>query len=142
MLKIQVLGNGMVPRLGRLGPIKDPFPADKTLIATIIATSRMKINYLDPKTNKMKPLSRDNLNEIWEMYGEAEYDDAVTPKVEEVPPVKEEKKEVKEEQKVEPPVKNETKPEEKSEEKSEDEILEEMIKEEEKNKSDKNKKKH
>ena len=137
MLKIQVLGNGMVPRLGRLGPIKDPFPADKTLIATIIATSKMKINYLDPKTNKMKPITRDNLNEIWDMYGEAEYD-AVTPKMEEVPPAKEEKKEVKEEQKVQPSVKNETKP----EEKSEDEILEEMIKEEEKNKSDKNKKKH
>ena len=74
MLKIQVLGNGMVPRLGRLGPIKDPFPADKTLIATIIATSKMKINYLDPKTNKMKPITRDNLNEIWETYVYEEYD--------------------------------------------------------------------
>lgn len=137
MLKIQVLGNGMVPRLGRLGPIKDPFPADKTLIATIIATSKMKINYLDPKTNKMKPITRDNLNEIWETYGDAEYD-AVTPKMEESPSVKEEKKESVPEQKVQPPVKNETKP----EEKSEDELLEEMIKEEEKNKSDKNKKKH
>lgn len=137
MLKIQVLGNGMVPRLGRLGPIKDPFPADKTLIATIIATSKMKINYLDPKTNKLKPITRDNLNEIWEMYGETEYD-AVTPKMEEVPSTKEEKKESVPEQKVQSPVKNESKP----EEKSEDELLEEMIKEEEKNKSDKNKKKH
>ena len=144
MLKIQVLGSGLVPRIGRLAPIKDPFPADKTLIGTIFATSKMKINYLHPRTNKLMPLTRNNFAEVWDEYGEEEYVSASaspvdpskveTKKQQEAPAQKNEIPE--KEREVSPVVKEEK-------EKSEDEILEEMLKEDEKNKADKNnKKKH
>ena len=137
MLKIQVLGNGLVPRMGRLAPIKDPFPADRTLIGTILSISKMKINYLDPKTNKLHPLTRENFNDIWNELGDAEYGNVSVTEA----PIKEEKKELPKETKSEPVIEK-VNVETKSNEKSEDELLEEMIKEEEKNKSDKNKKKH
>ena len=143
MLKIQVLGSGLVPRIGRLAPIKDPFPADKTLIGTIFATSKMKINYLHPRTNKLMPLTRNNFAEVWDEYGEEEYVSSS--------PVDPSKVETKKQQEVSAQQKNEIPEKEKEvspvikeeKEKSEDEILEEMLKEDEKNKADKNnKKKH
>lgn len=67
-LKIQVLGKGMIPRGYGLAPRKEPFMADRTLIATILATPGLKVKYLNPNTNKFEGLTRDNFNRIYQAY--------------------------------------------------------------------------
>ena len=48
MLKIQVLGTGMIPRLGVIAPRIEPFMADLTWISLILSTPGLEINYIDP----------------------------------------------------------------------------------------------
>lgn len=67
-LKIQVLGKGMIPRGYGLAPRKEPFMADRTLIATILATPGLKVKYLNPNTNKFEGLTKDNFNRIYQAY--------------------------------------------------------------------------
>lgn len=68
MLKIQVLGKGMIPRGYGLAPRKEPFYADLTLIATIIQTNGLTVNYVNPETGELKPLTRTNLTTIYKKY--------------------------------------------------------------------------
>ena len=50
MVKIQVLGNGLIPRMGMLAPITEPFPVGRMTAATILQTSpNLTVNYLNPK---------------------------------------------------------------------------------------------
>lgn len=69
MLKIQVLGKGLIPRGYGLAPRLNPFPADLILIGTILSTPGLTVNYLNPDTNKMCPLTKDNLKRIYNNYG-------------------------------------------------------------------------
>jgi len=73
MLKIQVLGKGMIPRGLGLAPRMEPFPADRNLIATILQTPSMSINYLHPENGKLFPLTRQNMKTVLEKYGKATY---------------------------------------------------------------------
>lgn len=68
MLKIQVLGTGMIPRGMGLAPRKAPFKADYTLIATIMNTPGLKVNFLNPETNKFQSLTPQNIKRMWDKY--------------------------------------------------------------------------
>ena len=69
MLKIQVLGKGLIPRGYGLAPRLNPFPADMILIGTILNTYGLSVNYLNPDDNNMHPLTKENLKKIYNKYG-------------------------------------------------------------------------
>jgi len=105
MLKIQVLGHGLIPRIQSIAPRKEPFMADYNWIALILSTPGLEVNYVDPTDNSIKPLERTKFREIYDRFENVEYkDDAVEeaaapqqapvapkPKFEEVKPVEEKK---------------------------------------------------
>lgn len=68
MLKIQVLGKGLIPRGYGIAPRLEPFPADLTLIGTILTCSNLKVNYINPETNKPMPLTRENCQKVYKKY--------------------------------------------------------------------------
>lgn len=70
MLKIQVLGNGLIPRGLGLAPRKNPFPADYTLISTIMNSGNLRVNYLNPEDGRILPLNRTNLKRVWDKYAD------------------------------------------------------------------------
>lgn len=69
MLQIQVLGSGLIPRGMGIAPRKEPFKADLTLIQTIMSTNGLKINYINPETGSLCPLTKSNLKRVWSKYG-------------------------------------------------------------------------
>lgn len=68
MLKIQVLGKGLIPRGHGIAPKKEPFSADLTLIGTILGTAGLKVNYINPETNQPSPLTRENYQNVYRKY--------------------------------------------------------------------------
>lgn len=70
MLSIQVLGRGLIPRGHGIAPKKAPFPADLTLIQLILRTPGLSINYINPKTKKLSPLTNENLTEVWNRFSD------------------------------------------------------------------------
>lgn len=68
MLKIQVLGKGLIPRGYGIAPKKTPFPADLTLIGIILSTPGLKVNFLNPETNVFSPLTRENYQRTYKKY--------------------------------------------------------------------------
>lgn len=68
MLKIQVLGSGLIPRGHGIAPKKEPFPADLTLIGLILSTPGLKMNYINPETGKLAPLTRENYQKVYQKY--------------------------------------------------------------------------
>nr|DAN39842.1 MAG TPA: hypothetical protein [Caudoviricetes sp.] len=74
MVKIQVLGNGLIPRIGLLAPITEPFTVGRMVAATIIQTSpNLTVNYLNPADGKFYPLTRQN---VMSVFDDLEDDDA------------------------------------------------------------------
>lgn len=72
MIPIQVLGTGLIPRIGVLAPRLEPFKADRTLIATIMSTPGLTVNFVNPETNATTKLTRQNMDRIiakWSGYG-------------------------------------------------------------------------
>lgn len=72
-LRIQVLGTGLIPRGLGLAPRKEPFPADFTLIGTIMATNGLKVNFLNPTTNKFVELTNKNVKQMWDKYSDYDF---------------------------------------------------------------------
>ena len=105
MIKIQVLGTGMIPRDLGIAPRKEPFYADRDIIYTILSTPGLRINYLHPEDGRLLPLTRENMKKVLDKFKNATYDKptATTPARPHVPeaPKKEESKP--EEKKVEAP---------------------------------------
>jgi hypothetical protein len=71
MLKIQVLGRGLIPRGHGLAPKKDPFPADLMTIGAILSTPGLSATYIHPEKNKALPLTRDNYQTIYKKFDNA-----------------------------------------------------------------------
>lgn len=69
MLKITVEGKGLIPRGLGIAPRRTPFAADLPLIGTIMATPGLKVKYLNPIDNKLKPLTPSSLKAIYKQYG-------------------------------------------------------------------------
>ena len=70
MLRIQVLGHGMIPRGLGLAPHRQLFWADKLLIQTILTDSRLSINMQHPVDGRLIPLNRTNLDKLWDSYSD------------------------------------------------------------------------
>lgn len=68
MLKIQVLGKGMIPRGYGLAPRLEPFSADFTLITTIMRTPGLSVNMLHPETGRVIPLTNQNVKRMYDTY--------------------------------------------------------------------------
>lgn len=68
MLRIQILGKGLIPRGMGLAPKKTPFPADLNLIRTIISTPGLKVNYINPLTGALSPITRENCQRTWDLH--------------------------------------------------------------------------
>ena len=76
MVKIQVLGNGLIPRMGMLAPITEPFPVGRMTAATILQTSpNLTVNYLNPNDGKFHALTNQNITRVFD---EFEDDEAAT----------------------------------------------------------------
>ncbi len=76
MVKIQVLGNGLIPRMGMLAPITEPFPVGRMTAATILQTSpNLTVNYLNPNDGKFHALTNQNIARVFD---EFEDDEAAT----------------------------------------------------------------
>ena len=73
MLRIQVLGSGMIPRGYGLAPRLDPFPADFTLIGTILSTHGLSIKYVDPTDGKLHDLTRKNAKKVYDKFNGVQY---------------------------------------------------------------------
>lgn len=82
MLKIQVLGNGMIPRGYGLAPRLEPFPADLTLIKTIMSTHGLTVNMLNPETGNFVKLTPKNVDKMWKSYNEVRVN--VTPATQQI----------------------------------------------------------
>lgn len=70
MLKIQVMGKGMIPRDYGLAPRIEPFFADRTLIATILSTPGLKVNMIHPDDNHPIQLTNQNLKRMWDTFSD------------------------------------------------------------------------
>lgn len=68
MLKVQVLGKGMIPRGYGLAPRLEPFPADFTLITTIMSTPGLSVNMIHPENGRVVPLTNQNVKRMYETY--------------------------------------------------------------------------
>lgn len=68
MLKIQVLGKGLIPRGYGLAPRKEFFKADLNLIQTILMTPGLKVNMLNPEDGKIVAVTNANVKRLWERY--------------------------------------------------------------------------
>ena len=68
MLRVQVLGSGLIPRGHGIAPKKEPFPADLRLIGLIISTAGLKINFVHPESGNLVELTRDNYQTMYKKY--------------------------------------------------------------------------
>lgn len=68
MIKIQVLGRGMIPRGYGLAPRMTPFNADLQTITTIMNTPGLTVRYINPETGSPCPLDRKNVKKVWDKY--------------------------------------------------------------------------
>jgi len=69
MLKIRVLGQGLIPRINSVAPRMNPFPADLTLIKTIMNTPGLKVQYIHPETRRPYDMTRENVDKVWTAKG-------------------------------------------------------------------------
>lgn len=71
MVKIQVLGSGMIPRLGTIAPKLDPFDADLEFINLILSSGGLRPRLVNPITNAKIDITSENaarLYKIWSDY--------------------------------------------------------------------------
>ena len=70
MLRIQVLGHGMIPRGYGLAPHRELFWADKLLIQTILTDAHLQINMQHPEDGILIKVTRTNLDKLWNSYSD------------------------------------------------------------------------
>lgn len=72
MLRVRILGSGLIPRGGGLAPKKEPILVDFNYLTILMYTRNLKIQYLDPDTNKFENMNLFNFKKIY---------DKISPKV-------------------------------------------------------------
>ena len=73
MLRIQVLGTGMIPRGLGLAPRKEPFYADLTLIGTILSTPGLTVNMIHPGNGRIIEVTSSNCKSMYQKYSDENY---------------------------------------------------------------------
>lgn len=86
MLKIQVLGKGLIPRGHGIAPKLEPFPADLTLIGTIIGTPGLSLNYIHPETGRPMKLTRENYQSVYKKFKDGNYSKPTIQQSQEIKP--------------------------------------------------------
>ena len=81
MIKIQVLGHGLIPRGNGLAPKKEPMEADLDLIKLMLNSGSLKLRAVNPNTGGTIPISFKNVDRIYKAF------DGVVKKVETPKPV-------------------------------------------------------
>lgn len=69
MLKIRVMGSGLIPRIGTLAPKKEPFLADTNLIEIILFTKGLKPQYFDTAKQTFVDLTLANFKKVYAKFG-------------------------------------------------------------------------
>lgn len=68
-LNIQVNGHGMIPRGYGIAPRKEPFPVtDLYFISLILNTPGLSVKFVNPESNKLENITKNNLKKIWDKY--------------------------------------------------------------------------
>ena len=70
MVKIQVLGEGMIPGIGTVAPHKSPFEADYKLITRIMGHGSLKVRIQNPITKAFIPLTASNAKRMYETWND------------------------------------------------------------------------
>ena len=68
MIKIQVLGNGLIPRGYGLAPRTEPFAVDYTVARLILVTKGLTVNFVNPETKVLSPLTKSNIKDVFDKY--------------------------------------------------------------------------
>ncbi len=70
-LNIQVNGYGMIPRGYGIAPRKEPFPVtDLYFINLILNTPGLSVKFVNPESNKLEDINKNNLKRIWDKYSD------------------------------------------------------------------------
>ena len=72
MIRVRILGKGLIPRGGGLAPKKEPIYVDLDYLTILVYSRNLRIQYLNPDTNKFEDLLLSNFKKIY---------DKVSPKV-------------------------------------------------------------
>lgn len=70
MVKIQVLGQGMIPGIGTVAPHKSPFEADYKLITRIMRHGSLEVRIQNPITKAFIPLTASNAKRMYETWND------------------------------------------------------------------------
>ena len=70
MLKIQVLGRGLIPRGYGLAPRKTPFFADLMMIETILHTNGLQVVMIHPEDGHGVRVTTQNVRKLWNAYSD------------------------------------------------------------------------
>lgn len=68
MVKIQVFGQGLIPRGYGIAPRKTPFEADLSLIKTIMTTPGLKVHLINPANQKSVEVTHSNVERLYDIY--------------------------------------------------------------------------
>lgn len=74
MLQIQILGRGLIPRGYGLAPRKELVSADPSFIQLLLKTRGLTLNYYNPESKKLAPLTKENYQQVYDHYGRRAYD--------------------------------------------------------------------
>lgn len=72
MIRVRILGKGLIPRGGGLAPKKEPIYVDLDYLTILVYSRNLRIQYLNPDTDKFEDLLLSNFKKIY---------DKVSPKV-------------------------------------------------------------
>lgn len=92
MVKIVILGNGLIPRGGGIAPRLNPFEADINLIRTSILTNGLQVYMINPDTGNKVRVTMQNYEKMYKAFDHKPAINKVatkveTPKAPEVKPV-------------------------------------------------------
>jgi hypothetical protein len=70
MVKIQVLGYGMIPGIGTVAPHKSPFDADYKLITRIMGHGSLQVRMQNPITKAFIPITSSNVKRMYKTWND------------------------------------------------------------------------
>lgn len=72
MIRVRILGKGLIPRGGGLAPKKEPIYVDFDYLTVLVYSRNLRVQYLDPETGKFENIALNNFKKIY---------DKISPKV-------------------------------------------------------------
>lgn len=66
MIKVRILGSGLIPRGGGLAPKKEPIYVDFDYLTILMYTRSLRVQYLDPDTEKFHDMTLYNFKKTYD----------------------------------------------------------------------------